>query len=482
MRVNTTTARLLSGGAMIWAATSLARAMSPAQQTLPNLLPFENGSGHHRTYNVNGSIDLAGPFFESFGTNDRSCGTCHQPSDGWTVTPAHIRERFDATRGLDPIFRLNDGANSPRANVQSVGARRASYNMLLSKGLIRVGIGVPDNAEFDLIDVDDPYGYASAAELSLFRRPLPSTNLGFLATVMWDGRETFAGQTVHFDLSDQANAATLGHAAAVNPLTDAQRESIVEFELGLFTAQADDNTAGALNALGATGGPFPIASFPFAIGINDVLGPAFNPRAFTLFDAWKDLKGPERPAADGARSRPSYIGVRDHGPDNDEANARYLEARRAIARGQEIFNTRPISITGVNGLNDVLGVGALKGTCTTCHDTPNVGDHSVSLPLDIGLTTEARRTPDLPLYTFRNKTTGEIVRTTDPGRALITGKWKHMSLFKGPILRALAARPPYFHNGSAATLEEVVDFYDTRFGLGLSPQEKADLVAFLRAL
>ena len=56
------------------------------------------------------------------------------------------------------------------------------------------------------------------------------------------------------------------------------------------------------------------------------------------------------------------------------------------------------------------------------------------------------------------------MKTTDPGRALITGKWKHMSLFKGPILRGLAARAPYFHNGSAATLDEVVDFYDTRFG------------------
>ena len=53
----------------------------------------------------------------------------------------------------------------------------------------------------------------------------------------------------------------------------------------------------------------------------------------------------------------------------------------------------------------------------------------------------------MPLYTFRNKTTGEIVKTTDPGRALI-GKWRHMSTFKGPVLRGLAARAPYFHNES----------------------------------
>ena len=111
-----------------------------------------------------------------------------------------------------------------------------------------------------------------------------------------------------------------------------------------------------------------------------------------------------------------------------------------------------------------------------------MGNHSTSLPLDLGLTGVDRRTPDMPLYTFQNKQTGEIIKTTDPGRALLTGRWKDMSLFKGPILRGLAARPPYFHNGSAATLEDVVDFYDTRFGLQLTPQEKADLVAFLRAL
>jgi cytochrome c peroxidase len=115
-------------------------------------------------------------------------------------------------------------------------------------------------------------------------------------------------------------------------------------------------------------------------------------------------------------------------------------------------------------------------------DTPNIGNHSTSLPLDLGLTTAAVRTPDMPLYTFRNKTTGELVQTTDPGRALITGKWKHMSVFKGPILRGLAARAPYFHNGFAATLADVVEFYSGRFNIGLTAQEKSDLVAFLKAL
>ena len=72
--------------------------------------------------------------------------------------------------------------------------------------------------------------------------------------------------------------------------------------------------------------------------------------------------------------------------------------------------------------------------------------------------------------------------TTDPGRALITGKWKDIGRFKGPVLRALAARAPYFHNGSARDLAAVVDFYEARFAIGFTDPEKSDLIAFLRAL
>ena len=145
-------------------------------------------------------------------------------------------------------------------------------------------------------------------------------------------------------------------------------------------------------------------------------------------------------------------------------------------------------ISGVAGLNNqtfsngVTVPEPFTGTCTTCHDAPNAGDHSVKAPLNIGLTDASRRTADMPLYTLRRISTGDTVQTTDPGRAMITGKWADVGKFKGPILRALAARAPYFHNGSAATLDEVVAFYETRFNLHLSAREKADLVAFLRAL
>src|SRR4030095_12569674 len=162
---------------------------------LPNMLPIPNASGAAATYSAAGRDALSGPFFQSLGTNGRACVSCHQPEAGWTITPENVQLRFEQTAGTDPIFRTNDGSNSPEADVSTVPARRAAYSMLLSKGLIRIGIGIPANAEFTLIGVDDPYGHASASDLSLFRRPLPSTNLQFLSTVMWDGRETFKDAT-----------------------------------------------------------------------------------------------------------------------------------------------------------------------------------------------------------------------------------------------------------------------------------------------
>ncbi|HEX6836499.1 MAG TPA: hypothetical protein VF334_07985 [Polyangia bacterium] len=426
-------------------------------------------TGRFQTYSTTGSIDQTNAFFLSLGTNGRSCVTCHQPQDGWTITPAHVQARFDATtpKGTDPIFRTNDGSNSPTADVSTETARRAAYSMLLTKGLIRVGIGIPTGADFTLVKIDDPYGYAKPGELSLFRRPLPSTNLGFLSTVMWDGRETFAETPINADLKDQSNGATLGHAQATTGIDDATQTAIVGFESALYTAATYDNDAKALTDKQGQGDPIDLSQVPFYLGINDSLlhdpgpgAPPFSPNVFTLYDNWLDSTGKTN-GVDGARG--------------------------AIARGMILFNTKPISITGVKGLNDNTTIGSpavINGSCSTCHDTPNAGNHSFPLPVDIGVADGSRRTSDLPLYTLHcNADPPEVtVTTTDPGRALITGKCADIGKFKGPTLRALSARAPYFHNGSAASLDDVVSFYDTRFGIGLSAQERSDLVAFLRAL
>ena len=88
----------------------------------------------------------------------------------------------------------------------------------------------------------------------------------------------------------------------------------------------------------------------------------------------------------------------------------------------------------------------------------------------------------LPTYTFVENGTGRTVTVTDPGRALISGRFKDIGKTKGPNLRALASRAPYFHNGSAKDLAAVLNFYDVRFNIAFTPQEKSDLIAFLQVL
>jgi cytochrome c peroxidase len=410
-------------------AAAVAAAGSPGRDRWPALLAFANRTGEARTLSVAGPLDLDNPFFQSLGTNGRTCATCHVPSDGWSLVPAHVQARFHASGGQDPLFRPHDGSTSPLADVSTVEARRAAYRLLLRKGLIRVGLGIPPGAEFTLVAVDDPYGYASAAELSLFRRPLPSTNLQFLTTVMWDGRHTSADGPILLDLARQADAATRGHAQATRSLTPGEEQAIVDLETAIFTAQEWDRQAGKLHAARARGGVRELADEPF---VPDLGGP------FTLFDAWWSARG------------------------------RWGPERQAVARGQELFNARTF--------------GPSRLTCAACHSVPNAGSHAAGGFFNLGLSDEAQRPPDLPLYTLRCLTTGQEIRTTDPGRALVTGRCRDIGRFKVPTLRGLAARAPYFHNGSAATLGEVVDFYDERFGIGLTVEERADLVAFLRAL
>jgi cytochrome c peroxidase len=452
------------------------------QQSLPNLFPLPNGAGLLETYNqAGGSIDLTGPFFQSLGTNGRSCGSCHKPAEGWGISADGVKLRFLFTQGMDPIFRTNDGSNCDHnIDTSTVAGRRKAYSLLMDRGLIRVVMQVPATAEFNVVSVSNPYGCSDTGNLSVYRRPLPTTNLRFLSTLMWDGREsatqtgtqkiTYATNPADLlsNLAHQSVDATNIHAQASTPLTPQQQQAIVNFEMAMATAQAYDYRAGALNGHGASGGPVALGTSitqAFYVGINDPLGGnphgiPFTPVIFDLFNAWTNTSSKSEDGEDGARYRAS------------------------IARGQALFNSKPINITGVAGLNDDLNLASIPGNCGTCHDSPDVGNHSVSAPLNIGVgdLTSPLDVSYLPVFTLQNKTTLEIKTTTDPGRALVTGFWKDVGRLKGPILRGLSSRAPYFHNGSASTLGDAVDFYNKRFNVGFTAQERADLIAFLSTL
>ena len=462
-------------------------------QATPRLIPKleidQDPSGAVETVQPNGPTPTGqNAFFSDLGTNGRTCFTCHQPQDGWTISAIHARDRFN-TDANDPLFRLVDGATCPSDDVSTPQAKRRAYSLLLDKGLIRIGLPVPAAAQFQILNVSDPYdcntnpvtGLTSptAGIASVYRRPLPATNLGFLSTIMWDGREP--------SLFSQAVDATLTHAQAAATPSAAQQQQIVTFEgctwadtpslcantpqdSGVFTAQIFDKQALYLADGSALGGPDTLSHqmTSFFIGVNDPLGnnptgAPFTSDVFGLYDAWSSLGGDSREAA----------------------------AREAIARGEQVFNTTKINIMGVAGLNDVLNQPSIAGFCGTCHDTPFAGDHSVKAPLNIGVANAGSNSPPaldiagLPVFTLwctSGSLAGQIFQVTDPGRALITGQCADIGKVKGPILRGLAARAPYFHNGSAATLQDVVEFYDQRFTIGLTDQEKADLVAFLNSL
>src|SRR5690349_14755023 len=432
---------------------------------LPNPLFTPDPTGVLATYSTQGGIDINNPFFQNLGSNGRTCNTCHISTSAWSLTPADVKAKFQATRGLDPIFHTNDGSNCPSADVSTVDARRHAFSQLLSKALIRVSVQVPDDAEFEIVDIKDPYNCpeTTATNPALYRRPLPAANLKFLSTVMWDGRETVFGAVpgksidLTASLANQARDATMGHAQGNAP-TPEQLSQIVDFERGLYTGQAADHHAGILDSDAAHGGAENLSRQNTFTGINDSLGgdptgAAFNPNVFTLYGDWAGSNSPYR---------------------------------RSVARGENLFNNLPIAITGVNGLNDALNQPVIMGTCTTCHDTPNAGNHSYSVPLAIGTTAypavSVLDVAGLPVYTIRCKATGAVVQVTDPGRAMISGKCADIGKLKGPVLRGLAARAPYFHNGSAATIMDVVNFYDERFHLNFSEQDKRDLVAFLGSL
>jgi cytochrome c peroxidase len=429
---------------------------------IPRLESDPDPSGVVNTYQPGGpTVPAFNAFFQNLGTNGRTCFTCHQPATGWTVSAASVQARFVATSGTDPIFRLVDGATCSSDNVSILTARSYAYRLLTGYGLIRIALPLPANAEFTLVtpvgnDPDScqfpnsPTGIdptTGGPMLSMYRRPLPATNLTFVpglpsttipSAIMWDGREP--------SLENQSVDATLGHAQANNAPSGTQQAQIVGFEKGLFTAQSYDVAAGLLAALNATGGAVALSAQTLGTSTPD----------FNLYLVWASQTG----------------------------------ARLSIARGENLFNgTVPLA-------------SGKTAPCSGCHNDANVGNHATE-PFFINLNTagDPGNTPEitgapldvsgLPVFTFQcskqgsdagDCTTGSIKTVTDPGVALRTGLWNDIGKFKVPGLRGLASRAPYFHNGSAATLASVVNFYNLHFSLNMTAQEQTDLVNFLNAL
>jgi cytochrome c peroxidase len=262
---------------------------------------------------------------------------------------------------------------------------------------------------------------------------------------MWDGREpTFESQAID---------ATLGHAQALSPPTPEQVAQIVQFEKGIFSAQLFDLFAGALNANGAHGGPVAVS----AIEPGQLVAQPFDE-----YSAWSNQT---------------------------------LSMRRSIARGENVFNARVFTISNVSGFNNAINNNAFPGTCATCHNVKGGGNDIFPFAQrDIGIGGQSAvfggpaPAADLPIFRVTCKSgfappfDPPTVLTNDPGRALISGKCADIGARTVPTLRGLVSHPPFFSDGSAATVSQLVDVYNKRFGIGLTAAEKIDLVNFLKAL
>jgi len=466
-------------------------------KVIPQSSQDQNSTGWLGSYQPGGSTQTSGnAFFQSLGSNGRTCFSCHQPSSGMSVSTGLLQQIFSASLGRDPVFAAVDGADCP--------SQPSNHGLLLNRGLFRIFLPIPANAEYTLTVSNDPNGcntlsaYATSVDpttgktvqmVSVYRRPVMSTNLKFVTqtganpngaipgntflcadgitgaqqptdpftglcqsgNIMWDGREP--------TLQSQAINATLGHAQATQAPTNTQLAQIVAFETGFFSAQSYDYSAGSLNADGALGGPVTLSQQ--TAGNFPVLNPAFN-----IYNGWS--------AATGSQA----------------------QQRASIYRGMNLFNNRQFTINNVAGLNNIAAVGNnFSGTCSTCHSQRNAGtDTFVTAQHDIGTVGDSvsdngpAPSTKLPIFklTCKNGAStayhGSVVLTNDPGKALITGKCADIGRTSVPPLRALAARAPYFSNGSAATLGDVVYFYNKRFNIGLTTQEQKDLVNFLNAL
>lgn len=476
---------------------------------LPAFVEYADAFGRVGILNTAGAITTKGhPFFEPLGTNGRACVTCHQPSDGMSLSLQSVQERWQATRGKDPLFAMIDGANCPDQPV----ADAASHSLLLNRGLFRIGLpwpprderGQPITPEFTIEVVRDPtkcnsgpeYGInGTRKEISVYRRPRPAVNLRYVASSRF-GSSAFIGKTgmlaavdpetgkpVNMNmmadarestLKTQAQSAGRTHLQMSQPLTAAQLEQIQSFELQLYGAQSWSTLGGSLNE---ADGPSGIGPQAMANGNDGVLGNNTTRFVIPMEDKWANL------------------------PVGNTAEEKARNAFRAsIQRGHDVFFYRTFWIRDAMHINTVGLGNPIKRTCATCHGMHMTGMDTANGWMDLGTTNKpwaleppespwAKDMPALPLFKVTCRADlpphpflGRVIYTQDPGRALISGKCEDVGAIVIQQFRGLAARAPYFSNGSAANLRELVDFYDRRFNIKFTEQERTDLVNFLGSL
>ena len=470
---------------------------------------YPNQWGMVGVINAEGQLETRGhPFFEPLGTNGRACVSCHQPANAMSLSVDAIREQWRVSDGKDPIFAAIDGSNCPHLPQ----GEEASHSLLLNRGLFRIGLpwppkrpdGTEIQPEFSIEVVRDPtgcnthpsYGLTSASPtVSVYRRPrmvanmryVLSTNFGVTPFIVKTGevtdRDPETGKFVNMNIMADARTTTLRSQAIDAALTHLEvtdmpdvetLQKIVEFEEQVYVAQSLSFGAGSLTEKDGPSGLGPINMMHGKAGF---LGNNTTFYIIPMDGKWENI--PRQGSA------------------GDDSQADF---RESVARGQKVFMFRTFWISDSMHINTVNLGNPIKRTCATCHGQHMTGMDSVNGWMDIGSTNLpwameppispwAEGKPEMPLFKLTcdkalnpHPFLGRVIYTQDPGRALISGKCDDIGTIVMQQFRGLSARSPYFSNGSAQSLRQVVDFYDRRYNIKYTEQEKTDLVNFLSTL
>lgn len=339
--------------------------------------------------------------------NGRACSTCHVEADGFALTPAHVQARL-AKLGEgedDPLFRHIDAddPNCDDGHSEETRGQPACTYARLSQGLVRVTLPLPATVAIE--------GQPDVREVSVWRSVPTIENVALTVPYLQDGRADVPADTggstlallpnANALLQIQAEGAAIGHMQFKKEINDSFA-NIAVYELDQFSS-------------------------PGVRHVAEEIAAGHTPKR-----AYQGTGTNVSPFSDGLLS-------------NDEL------------AGQQKFEFRCGACHGGNRTVD-----GFLNTGTNTHF------HEVSVSL--------RNLPALPVYTWViTKPGGVVVKAAspDPGRLLITGTvgnpcgvgcvGRNFEGFDTPALYGVGRTAPYFHDNSAATLEDVLVQYNFHF-------------------
>ena len=356
---------------------------------------------------------------KKLGGNGRACADCHMPSESFQLSPEAAKTRFDALQEKraqgknadDPLFRPVD-ADDFRVN----GNNASDFSNLVENGLVRVTMPLPLNVKL----IDPATGQPTDETSVDLWRAVPSV----------------------------LNVAITGAdgVAPIWPPPGAPRSPIMGQDPNGPNLQGGyqiDARFGTLQeqALGALFGHAQVSVEPKPEMLDDLA--AFEQ---TLFSS-KGVKRLAKAIRSGSMPFP------DPDPDLNE-----LEQQ-----GKEVFNRACATCHGgtLHPSGSTPETAIVRPLAGRYHTTQSACPHPTTdgfLPCPQRLARNAR--------TYRITLANgafQTFTTSDPGRLLLTGQIADLGIMDITQLRGISKTAPYFHNNSAATLEEVLDHYDALF-------------------